>query len=144
MWRSICYNWQWVCHIAVGGILAHSSLQNCFNSASLEGFQAWTAYLRSCHSISITFKSGLWLGQSKTFIFFWATYQEGQLSPGMPSWLSAGGGREQDDGQAVITAGAGVPPPAGHCHSSFSNRLIHPNCEGEVSQVRLYEKHCSQ
>ena len=49
MWRSICYNWQWVCHIAVGGILAHSSLQNCFNSATLEGFQAWMVYLRSCH-----------------------------------------------------------------------------------------------
>ena len=27
----------------------------------------------------------------------------------MPSGLSAGGGREQDDGQAVIAAGAGVP-----------------------------------
>ncbi len=43
-----------------GGILAHSSLQNCFNSATLEGFQAWKDCLRSCHSISIKFKSGLW------------------------------------------------------------------------------------
>ena len=32
----------------------------------------------------------------------------------MPSWPSAGGGREQDDGQA----GEGVPPPAGHYHST--------------------------
>ncbi len=36
-----------------GGILAHSSWQNCCNSATLEGFRAWTAFLRSCHSISI-------------------------------------------------------------------------------------------
>ena len=32
----------------------------------------------------------------------------------MPSWPSAGGGREQDDEQAVIA----VQPPAGHCHST--------------------------
>ncbi len=38
-----------------GGILAHSSLQNCFNSATLEGFRAWMDCLRSCHSISIRF-----------------------------------------------------------------------------------------
>ncbi len=44
-----------------GGILAHSSLQNCFNSATLEGFQAWMDCLRSCHNISIGFKFGLWL-----------------------------------------------------------------------------------
>ncbi len=51
------------------GILAHSSLQNFFNSAILEGFQTWKDCLRSCHSISIGFKSGLWLGHSKTLIF---------------------------------------------------------------------------
>lgn len=33
------------------GILAHSSLQNCSNLASLEGFQAWTVRLRSCQII---------------------------------------------------------------------------------------------
>ena len=53
-----------------GGILTHSSLQNCFNSAILEGFLAWTARLRSHHSISIGFKSRLWLGHSKTLILF--------------------------------------------------------------------------
>ncbi len=52
-----------------GWILAHSSLQNCFNSATLEGFRAWMDWLRSCHSISIGFKPGLWLGHSKTFNF---------------------------------------------------------------------------
>ena len=36
----------------------------------------------------------------------------------MPFWPSAGGGREQDDGQAVIAAGAGVPPSAGHSNST--------------------------
>ncbi len=44
-----------------GGILSHSSLQYCFNSATLEGFKAWMDCLSSCHSISIGFKSGLWL-----------------------------------------------------------------------------------
>ncbi len=34
-----------------GGVLAQSSLQNCFNSATLEGFGG------SCHSSSIGFKS---------------------------------------------------------------------------------------
>ncbi len=53
-----------------GGILAHFSLQNCFNSATLEGFQAWMDCLRSCHSISIGFKSRLWLGNSKFLILF--------------------------------------------------------------------------
>lgn len=38
-----------------GRILAHSPLRNCFNSATLEGRWAWTACLRSCHSISIGF-----------------------------------------------------------------------------------------
>ncbi len=32
---------------------AHSSWQNCCNSATLEGFRARTAFLRSCHSISM-------------------------------------------------------------------------------------------
>ena len=48
--------------------IGHSSLQNCFNSATLEGFRAWTACLRSYHSTSIGFKAGCWPGHSKTFI----------------------------------------------------------------------------
>ncbi len=62
-----------------GGILAHSSLQNCFNSATLEGFRAWMDCLRSCHSISIGFKSGLWLGHSKTLILFFLSHSEVDL-----------------------------------------------------------------
>ena len=62
-----------------GGILAHSSLQNCFNSATLEGFRAWTACLRSCHSISIGFRSGLWLDHSRTFILFLLSHSEVDL-----------------------------------------------------------------
>ncbi len=58
------------------GILAHSSLQNCFNSATLEGFQAWKDCLRSCHSISIRFKSGLWFGHSKTLILCFLSHSE--------------------------------------------------------------------
>ena len=56
----------------------------------------------------------------------------------MPSWPSAGDGREQDDGQAVIAA-EGVSPPAGHYHST--GQLLQQRtdtlqvCEGEVSQV---------
>ena len=57
----------------------------------------------------------------------------------MSSWSSAGGGREQNDGQAVISTGEGVPPPAGHYLST--GQLLqqqtdtHQVCEGEVSQV---------
>ena len=61
------------------GILAHSSLQNCFNSAILEGFLAWTARLRSHHSISIGFKSGLWLGYSEILILFSLGHSEVDL-----------------------------------------------------------------
>ncbi len=57
------------CGHCCGGILAHSSLQNCFNSATLEGFQAWNDCLWSRHSISIGFKSRLWLGQNLNFVF---------------------------------------------------------------------------
>ncbi len=62
-----------------GGILAHSSLQNCFNSATVEGFQAWMDCLRSCHIISIGFKSRHWLGQSKTLILFFLSHSEVDL-----------------------------------------------------------------
>ncbi len=62
-----------------GGILAHSSLQNCFNSVTLEGFQAWKDCLRSRHSSSIGFKPGLWLGHSKTLLLFFLCHSEVDL-----------------------------------------------------------------
>ena len=49
-----------------GGILAHSCMQNWFNSATVVGFHAWTARFKSCCNISIGIRSGLWLGHSKT------------------------------------------------------------------------------
>lgn len=55
--------------ISSRAILAHSSLQNCFNSATSEGFRAWTARLRSPHSISVGISSGRWLGCSKPLYF---------------------------------------------------------------------------
>ena len=46
--------------------------------------------------------------------------------------------REQDDGQSVIAAGAGVKPPAGQFHSTvqlLQQQTDKPQvCEGEVSQ----------
>lgn len=51
--------------IALWRIFLHSS-----NVATLEAFRAWTAYLRSCHSISVRFRSGFWLGHCKVFILF--------------------------------------------------------------------------
>ncbi len=53
----------------VGGILAHSNLQNFIHSATFEGFRAWKVCLRSCHSISVGFKSVLWFGPSKNLNF---------------------------------------------------------------------------
>ena len=54
----------------------------------------------------------------------------------MPSWPSAGGGREQDDWQAFIATGAGVPPPAGYClrtEQLLQQQTDAPYvCEGEV------------
>lgn len=52
-----------------GEILVNSSLPTCFNSVILEGFCLFvffelTACLRLCRSISIRFKSDLWLGHS--------------------------------------------------------------------------------
>ncbi len=60
-------------------MLAHSSLQNCFNSATLEGFRVWMYCLRSCQSISIGFKSGLWFVHSKTLILFFLSHSEVNL-----------------------------------------------------------------
>ncbi len=45
----------------------------------MEGFRAWIDCLRSCHSISIGFKPGLWLGHSKTFILFFLSHSEVDL-----------------------------------------------------------------
>ncbi len=87
-WKSNCISKSnnWLCHpfqqqlqSSVCGILSHSSLQNCFNSATLEGFLAWMDCLRSCHSISIGFKSGLWFGHSKTLILFFLSHSEVDL-----------------------------------------------------------------
>lgn len=47
-----------------GGILAHSPLQDCFNSTTLQGFCAQTGCLRSQHGLSVGFQSGLRLIQT--------------------------------------------------------------------------------
>ena len=45
-------------------------MQNSASWVRLEGHQVWTAHFRSSHSISIGFRSGLWLGQCRVRIFF--------------------------------------------------------------------------
>uniref|UniRef100_A0A8C8GXL1 Annexin n=1 Tax=Oncorhynchus tshawytscha TaxID=74940 RepID=A0A8C8GXL1_ONCTS len=42
-----------------GGILAHSCMQNCFNSATFLGFQARTARFKSCHNTPVGIRAGL-------------------------------------------------------------------------------------
>ncbi len=42
-------------------------------------FEHEPAFLRSCHSISIGFRSGLWLGHSKVFILFFFSHSEVDL-----------------------------------------------------------------
>lgn len=64
MQSSICDIWKWVFHISV----EDSSLQNCFSSATLEGFWARRACLRLWKAVG--FKSDVWLGLSTSF--FWA------------------------------------------------------------------------
>lgn len=56
-------------HISHRAILADSSLQNCFNAATLAGFWARNACLRSTHSISVGIQSGRRLGCSKPLYF---------------------------------------------------------------------------
>ncbi len=48
------------------GILCHSSLQILSSSVRLVGKRWWTAIFRSLQRCSIGFKSGLWLGHSRT------------------------------------------------------------------------------
>ncbi len=48
------------------GILCHSSLQILSSSVRLDGKCWWTAIFRSLQRCSIGFKSGLWLGHSRT------------------------------------------------------------------------------
>ncbi len=48
------------------GILCHSSLQIFSSSVRLDGKRWWTAIFRSLQRCSIGFKSGLWLGHSRT------------------------------------------------------------------------------
>ncbi len=48
------------------GTLCHSSLQILSSSVRLDGKRWWTAIFRSLQRCSIGFKSGLWLGHSKT------------------------------------------------------------------------------
>ncbi len=59
--------------------LAHSSCRIVLIQPTLEGFEhEWTG-LRSCHSISIGFKSGLWFGHSITLICFSWSHSEVDL-----------------------------------------------------------------
>ncbi len=48
------------------GILCHSSLQILSSSVRLDGKRWWTAIFRSLQRCLIGFKSGLWLGHSRT------------------------------------------------------------------------------
>ncbi len=48
------------------GILCHSSFQILSSSVRLDGKRWWTAIFRSLQRCSIGFKSGLWLGHSRT------------------------------------------------------------------------------
>lgn len=54
--------------LQMGGHFGPSSLQSCCNSATLEDFPERTTFLRSCHSIKLGFRSGLWPGLSKVSI----------------------------------------------------------------------------
>ncbi len=53
------------------GILCHSSLQILSSSVRLDGKRWWTAIFRSLQRCSIGFKSGLWLGRSRTVTELW-------------------------------------------------------------------------
>ncbi len=52
------------------GSFSHSSLQDLSSSIRLDGKRRCTAIFRSLQRCSIGFKSGLWLGHSRTFTEF--------------------------------------------------------------------------
>ncbi len=52
------------------GSFSHSSLQDLSSSIRLDGKRRCTAIFRSLHRCSIGFKSGLWLGHSRTLTEF--------------------------------------------------------------------------
>ena len=61
-------------------MFAHSSVQNCSSSVKLNGECWWTAIFKSCHRFLIGFKSGLWLGHSRTFIFLFLSHSSVALA----------------------------------------------------------------
>lgn len=67
-----------------GRFFTHSSLMNYFNSGSKESFWVWLTCLRLCNSISVIFKSRLWLMHSKSFALMVCF---GSLSAKHPSML---------------------------------------------------------
>ncbi len=62
------------------GILCHSSLQILSSSVRLDGKRWWTAIFRSLQRCSIGFKSGLWLGHSRTVTEFTFTFTFSHLA----------------------------------------------------------------
>ena len=54
-----------ILHVSTG-ILAHSPLAKASRFLMLDGFRAITPFFNSLHRFSNGFKSGLWLGHSKT------------------------------------------------------------------------------
>lgn len=92
MWKSnASKSNKWLCHPcckaafviiiieSCGRILAHSFLLNCFNLATFYCFRAITACLRSCQSMLIGFKPGLWQDHSKT-LYCWGRGFRGELA----------------------------------------------------------------
>lgn len=53
-----------------GGILDHSSLQNCFSSAIFLGCLVWIALMRSCHSIAIGLSQDSYWAIPEALFFF--------------------------------------------------------------------------
>ncbi len=79
--------------------------------------------LRSCHSISIGFKSGLWLGYSKTLILFFLSHSEVELLVSLGS-LSCCIALLHCPAALHCCAWAWSHKlTAGHCPSGFSDRV---------------------
>lgn len=76
---GVCSSWQWVFYISVEEFLPTLLLQNCFNSAILQGFQTWMACL-SYAKESQRHLCHFWLGHSKTSILFGGLVYSGSLS----------------------------------------------------------------
>ncbi len=97
-----------------GGILAHSSWQNCCNSATLEGFRAWTRLFKVMPQHLNRIQVRTWLGHSKSLHFC--------FSSAIQRWICWCVLDHCPAAEHKFASAWGHVQMAGHCPSGFFGR----------------------